>query len=58
MNTTIYYPEKSVAERLYLSCACLRKWRKEGRGPKWIKLGRAVRYPAPDLEAWLAEHSA
>jgi predicted DNA-binding transcriptional regulator AlpA len=28
-------------------------WRMQGRGPKFIRLGRLIRYRRRDLEAWL-----
>ena len=28
-------------------------WRVQGRGPKYIKVGRFVRYRESDLDAWL-----
>lgn len=46
--------ERDVATALGVSPAALRKWRGEGRGPKWVKLGRLVRYRLTDLETWLA----
>ena len=41
----------------YLSVAesSLEKWRMHGRGPKYVKLGRAVRYRISDLNAWVSE---
>ena len=33
----------------------LANWRSAGRGPRWSKLGGAVRYCGSDLNAWLAE---
>jgi excisionase family DNA binding protein len=43
-----------VQKRLQVSRAVLYRWRREGVGPRAIKLGSAVRYPVADLEAWLA----
>ncbi|EFD51811.1 DNA binding domain, excisionase family [Micrococcus luteus SK58] len=31
----------------------LAHWRYVGRGPRFVKLGRAVRYRAEDVRAWL-----
>lgn len=28
-------------------------WRVQGRGPRWIKIGRLVRYDEADLDAYL-----
>jgi hypothetical protein len=38
--------ELEVAERLRVSLACLRRWRLERRGPRSLKVGSLVRYPA------------
>ena len=32
----------------------LEAWRAVGRGPKFIRVGRAIRYRKADVEAWLA----
>jgi len=42
-----------AAEMLGLSRGTLANWRAEGRGPRYIKLGRDVLYRVSDLEAWL-----
>ena len=34
----------------------LRKWRREGTGPAYIRCNRSVRYLLADLDAWLAKH--
>lgn len=34
--------------------ATIRRWRFDGRGPKFIKLGAAVRYDPRDLQRWIA----
>lgn len=44
----------AAAERTGLSGSTLRKLRLTGKGPRYIKLGRAVRYRVSDLEAWLS----
>ena len=46
--------ERQVAEYLNMSLASLRKWRLFRRGPKFVKLGRAIRYRRTDVEAWLS----
>ncbi len=46
--------ESEVAQRLRVSVACVRRWRLERRGPKFIKLGALVRYRPEDIEQWLA----
>ena len=42
-----------AAARTGLSSSTLRKLRLTGQGPRFMKLGRAVRYRPSDLEAWL-----
>jgi len=39
-----------------LSVSGLRKWRKTGKGPKYLRLGRLIRYRRADIEAWLESH--
>lgn len=46
--------EAEVAKRFGLSVHTLRKWRWAGRGPSFLKVGRAVRYRVEDLLAFLA----
>lgn len=37
------FPEKTLAN-----------WRSQGSGPKFLKIGRHVRYRSADVEAWLS----
>ena len=41
--------EREVAEQLGLSVATLRAWRHRGKGPRFLRLGRSVRYLPSDL---------
>ncbi len=43
-----------LAERLGVSLPTLQRWRYEGSGPPFVKVGRKVRYAAADIDAWLA----
>jgi len=47
--------EKQSAEILSLSIKTLQGWRWRGEGPRFLKLGRAVRYRREDLTAYLDE---
>lgn len=47
-----------AAGYLRLSQSTLNKWRCVGGGPRFVKLGRAVRYRKSDLDAYLDERSA
>lgn len=42
--------EREVSDLLGLSFATLRAWRHRGQGPRFLRLGRAVRYLPADLE--------
>ncbi len=45
--------EHDVARITGLSVASVRRWRLLRRGPKYIKIGAAVRYRPEDVAAWL-----
>jgi len=42
-----------AAEYLGMKPQTLEAWRCRGGGPKFAKLGRAVRYRQSDLDAWI-----
>jgi hypothetical protein len=46
-------PEGEAARLLTVSRALLRKWRRVGGGPPWLKVGRCVRYPLLELQNFL-----
>ena len=48
-ETTRALTEREVAELLGLSVATLRAWRHRGKGPRFLRLGRSVRYLPADL---------
>jgi len=45
--------EHDVARITGMSVASVRRWRLLRTGPKFIKIGAAVRYRSEDLAAWL-----
>ncbi len=47
--------ETQVAGMLNLQVATLRRWRWMGQGPRFIKIGAAVRYDPQELKAYLAK---
>jgi predicted DNA-binding transcriptional regulator AlpA len=53
--------EKEAAAYITMSCSFLRHSRievnREGRtpAPKFIKIGKSIRYPIEELDAWLAQ---
>jgi predicted DNA-binding transcriptional regulator AlpA len=46
--------EHQVAKFLQLSVASVRRWRLFRTGPKYFKIGSAVRYRRDDVETWLS----
>lgn len=47
-----------LAEVLQVPKATLDKWAYQGRGPRYIRVGRHRRYPDADLERWIEERLA
>lgn len=45
--------EYQVAEVTSVSVATVRRWRLLSQGPRFLKIGAAVRYRPEDVEAWL-----
>lgn len=37
--------------------AVLADWRHQGRGPKYVRIGRSVRYRIGDIHEWIADHT-
>lgn len=49
-------PEREAAPYLGYRPAALRVWRRENRGPAYVRHGRSVRYLVKDLDAFLERH--
>jgi predicted DNA-binding transcriptional regulator AlpA len=49
--------EAALAVRLGVSRSTLQSWRYSGRGPRFIKLGRMIRYRVSDVEAYLTANT-
>lgn len=49
--------EKQAAKFLGMSVKWMQQARCYGRGPKYIKIGRSVRYNVADLEAYIASRT-
>jgi len=47
--SSVLLTEKQAAERLNLSHRTLQRWRVTGQGPRYTKLGAAVRYPEDEI---------
>ena len=52
-NTPQFLTESEVARLVSMSLATVRRWRLLQTGPRFVKLGAAVRYRPEDVSAWL-----
>ena len=53
MTSNDLIPPEQAAEYLCVSVVPRRKWRWEGKGPKFLKLGRKVVYREQDIHDWI-----
>jgi len=53
METSDLLDETRLAARLDVSRSTLQSWRYAGKGPRFIKLGRLIRYRNVDVDAYL-----
>lgn len=53
----VHLTPRELAARLGLHVVTLANWRVKGRGPKYVKAGKAVRYPLSRVEAWELERT-
>ncbi len=49
--------EAQASHLLNLSVRTLQAWRGQGRGPRFVRAGRAVRYRSTDLVSWIKEQT-
>jgi hypothetical protein len=56
-SAAIVLRESAAARTLGVSKAALRRWRREGRGPTFVRLERAIGYRLSDLETFLTENT-
>lgn len=48
-----YIDESALPERYSIARRTAQRWRAEGNGPPFVRLGRKVIYRVSDIEAWL-----
>lgn len=48
----------AVASHLGVTVKTLTQWRWRKTGPRWLKVGGAVRYRWEDIEKWLEDQAA
>lgn len=53
IEATLLLNEWDVARITGMSIGSVRRWRLLGQGPRYLKLGFAVRYRPEDVQTWL-----
>lgn len=53
MSASPLIKETELSQILNIEVATLRRWRWAGRGPRFLKLGGAVRYDLADVEEFI-----
>jgi predicted DNA-binding transcriptional regulator AlpA len=48
---------KEAAGYLGLAAITLQIWRSQGRGPRYVRMGRAIRYRMADLDTWVDQQT-
>ena len=56
MESSFLLNERVAAQLIGCSVALMRKWRRLGQGPNYVKIGRLVRYRQADIDAFLEAH--
>ena len=57
VSNALVRTQAEAAERILSTERTLARWRSEGRGPKFIKIGRRVAYRDQDLEDFLTKQT-
>ncbi len=52
-QTPILYTQEVVSRLIGKSVKTLERWRRDGEGPAWIKVGKTPRYEANTLCIWM-----
>ncbi len=53
-STALFEPD--AARYIGYTASALRAWRRNGRGPAFVRHGRSVRYLLRDLDNWMNSH--
>ena len=58
MDTSVLESEKQLGARMGISLKVLQKWRLNGDGPPWYRIGpQLVRYNRAEVDAWLTSRA-
>jgi predicted DNA-binding transcriptional regulator AlpA len=52
----LVHDERATAKLLGVSKSILGRWRRDGVGPDFVKMGSRVAYRVEDVERWLASN--
>ena len=55
MNGEKFLTTEELAEIVKFSTKTLISWRKQKKGPSWLKLGHAVRYRESEVLRWMKD---
>jgi predicted DNA-binding transcriptional regulator AlpA len=50
-------PDTDAAPELGVSPATLRVWRRRGIGPRFVRIGRSIRYRRADIEEYISKRT-
>lgn len=56
-STTPLVAPDEVAAYLGISPDTMKDYRQQGRGPRYTRVGKLVRYRLADVDEWLARHT-
>ena len=51
-----FFTQAQLSDQLNISKRTLERFRSEGKGPKYYKMGRRVLYASKDVEEYLQQH--
>lgn len=54
-NEETLIPSRRLPLYIGISAQTLARWRHEGKGPEYVKIGRLVAYKVRELRRWLAD---
>ncbi|SDU70597.1 helix-turn-helix transcriptional regulator [Gordonia westfalica] len=52
-TTDVLLTAKTAAQRLSVGVQTLAKWRSEKKGPRYVLLGRSIRYRTSDIDEFI-----
>jgi len=53
----LFLTQDQAAAALFVSARTLVRWRLDGRGPRFCRIGQRVAYRQSDIDTWASQHS-